>query len=179
VTQLPLPEPHQGYQGSLDSIFVDPDRNLLYLKIDYYQPEPGSAGMRGTVDFAKSSVYWYDVESRRFVGHADLPKHILEMSTGGSTGTQRVEVLYQLLGVASGGYIFLLSPLSQGSYELLVLGKDGRVVRRSRIALDDKAIVLRRFYLAPDGILTALLVHNFNAQVVWWRSDRLLAGVLR
>lgn len=179
VAKLPLPEVHAGYQGSLDGIFVDPNRRLLYLKIDYYRPETGGAGVRGTVNFAKSSVYWYDVESRSFVGHVDLPKHILELSTGGSSGTQRIEVLYQLLGVASGGNIFLLSPLSQGYYELLILGKDGRIVRRSRIALDDKGLVLRQFYLAPDGILTALLVHDFSAQVVWWRSDRLLSGALR
>ena len=179
VDELPLPAKDRGYQGSLESVFADPDKRLLYLKIDYYEPDGGAGGVRGNVDFAKSSVYWYNVESRQYEGHIDLPKHILEMSTGGFLDTQRVEVLYQLVGVASGGYMFLLSPLQNDYYELLIVGKNGMVVRRSRIVLDDKAIALRRFFLTPSGILCALLVHDYSAQVVWWRSDRLLAGELR
>ncbi len=179
VDDLPAPDKDRTYQASLESVFADPDRRLLYLKIDYYEHDPATGGVRGNVDFAKSSVYWYDVATKRYEGHIDLPKHILAMSTGGFLDTQRVEVLYQLVGVASGGYMFLLSPLQDGYYELLILGKNGQVVRRSRIALDDRSIVLRRFFLTPSGILCALLVHNYNAQVVWWRSDRLLSGELR
>jgi len=179
VNDLPLPDKNHGYQGSLESVFADPDKRLLYLKIDYYEPDVSGGGVRGNVDFAKSRVYWYSVESKEYEGHIDLPKHILEMSTGGFLDSQRVEVLYQLVGVASGGYMFLLSPLQNDYYELLIVGKNGMVVRRSRIILDDKAIVLRRFFLTPSGILCALLVHNFNAQVVWWRSDQLLSGELR
>ncbi len=179
VDDLPLPDKSNEYQGSLESVFADPDKRLLYLKIDYYKPDATGGGVRGNVDFAKSSVYWYNVERKEYEGHIDLPKHILEMSTGGFLDTQRVEVLYQLVGVASGGYMFLLSPLQNDYYELLIVGKNGMVVRRSRITLDDRAIVLRRFFLTSNGILCALLVHDYSAQVVWWRSDQLLGGELR
>ena len=104
------------------------------------------------------------------------PRAVLQNGHG-LLGSKKVEVLYELLGVADGGYMFFLSPLQNNYYELLVLGKNGTLVRRSRITLNDKKIAFRTFYLDPSGVLTALLAHNYGASVVWWRSDKLIEGL--
>jgi hypothetical protein len=106
-----------------------------------------------------------------------LPRQVVEEGSNGVPGGKKVEILYELIGVAHGGYMFFLSPLQNNYYELLVLGKNGAVVRRSRIVLDDKKIAFRTFYLDPSGLLTALLVRNYGASVVWWRSDKLIDGL--
>ncbi len=174
VDNLPLPAV-KGYVASLETIFADPDKRLLYLKIDYYSEEK-SGGIRGNVDFSKSSVYWLNVDTQKYEGHVDLPRQVVEESSDGLLGTKKVEVLYELLGIAHGGYMFFLSPLQNNYYELLVLGQNGSVVRRSRIVLNDKEITFRTFYLDPSGVLTALLARNYGASVVWWRSDKLIDG---
>ncbi len=173
---LPLPKA-RGVIGTVETMFADPDRRMLYLKLDYYVPD-SSNGVNGAVDYLHSSVYWMNAETQRYVGHVDLPKQILEAEPGGFAADQRVEVLYQLVGVASGGFMYLLSPLQSDHDELLVLNRNGLVVHRSRIMMNDAHVVLRALYLSPSGILCGLLVHPFSAQVVWWRSDRLIAGLL-
>lgn len=175
VDKLPLPAA-RGYVASLETIFADPDTHVLYLKIDYYSRDK-TGGIRGDVDFNKSSVYWLDVDTRKYAGHVDLPRQVVEEGSNGVPGGKKVEILYELIGVAHGGYMFFLSPLQNNYYELLVLGKNGAVVRRSRIVLDDKKIAFRTFYLDPSGLLTALLVRNYGASVVWWRSDKLIDGL--
>ncbi len=174
LKNLPLPAA-TGYTASLETIFADPARHLLYLKIDYYRADK-TGGVRGNVEFAKSSVYWLNVDTQKYVGHVDLPRHIIEEKGNGAFGTKKVEVLYQFLGVARGGYMFFLSPLANNYDEVLVLDKQGNIVRRSRILLGDKSIAYRTFYLDPSGVLSALLVGNYSASVVWWRSDKLIEG---
>lgn len=175
VNNLPMPAA-KGYVASLETIFADPVKRLLYLKIDYYRQHKTSS-IRGNVDFYKSSVYWLNVDTQKYEGHVDLPRQVVEESGDGLLRTKKVEVLYELLGVARGGYMYFLSPLQNNHYELLVLNRSGSVVRRSRIILNDKEITFRTFYLDPSGVLTALLARNYNASVVWWRSDKLIEGL--
>ena len=175
VNNLPLPAA-TGYVGSLENIFADPTKRMLYLKIDYYKTDASSI-TRGNVEFAKSSVYWLNVDTQKYVGHVDLPRHVVEQNSDGVLGTKQVEVLYELLGVAHGGFMFFLSPLQDNYYELLVIDQDGLILRRSRIVLNDKEIAFRTFYLDPSGVLSALLVRDYSASVVWWRSDKLIEGV--
>jgi len=39
------------------------------------------------------------------------------------------------------------------------------------IDFSDDDIFFRNFYVNPDGILSAVVCGEYNAEVVWWRSD--------
>jgi hypothetical protein len=52
-------------------------------------------------------------------------------------------------------------------------GRGDEVVRRY-IVMEDSELFYKEIQLASNGIIYALLGEEYEAQVVWWRSDRLL-----
>lgn len=172
--KLPVPE-EEGIIANLDTIFADPDSHYLYLKIDYYinkiaQSTKAAAG----IDYFGSRIYTLDLEAERYTRHIGIPKHYITQDDLAVLEMEKEEVLYEFIGVASGGYFFLLAPDEGSYYQLLILDLEGRVVERTRIVLKDSEILYRTFYLDPSGILSALLCEEEKAKVVWWRSDKLL-----
>jgi len=87
---------------------------------------------------------------------------------------QDEEVLHEFLGVAHGGFFVLMGPVGPDQYQLLVVDRQGVVIARPRINLQDREIFFRDFHLNRDGLLSAILVRDFHADVVWWRTDRLV-----
>ena len=67
-----------------------------------------------------------------------------------------------------------MGPFGPDQYQLLVVDRQGVVIARPRINLQDREIFFRDFHLSRNGLLTAILVRDFRADVVWWRTDRLL-----
>ncbi|MDZ7795146.1 MAG: hypothetical protein U5P10_16090 [Spirochaetia bacterium] len=59
-------------------------------------------------------------------------------------------------------------------FELLLLRRDGTVIQRNYIEIPEESIMYRDFHLNHDGVLSAMLVHEYSADVVWWRTDRFL-----
>ena len=92
-------------------------------------------------------------------------------------GTQEVEVpapSFELLGVNSGGAFFLLRREEANLFQLLILDDRGDEVVRRYIVMEDSELFYKEIQLASNGIIYALLGEQYEAQVVWWRSDRLL-----
>jgi hypothetical protein len=162
---------------SLDTIIADPSDPILYLKIDYYgNTITRQSGTETNIDFYKSRIYSRDVRKKLYTGAVDIPKVYIDREGSGSFDEKRYEVLYELLGIAKRDCFFLLAPKGNDSFELLIMDKTGETVERRRITLKDKDLVFRTFHLSREGILSALICKEYEAQVVWWRSDRLIEG---
>jgi hypothetical protein len=116
------------------------------------------------------------VRKKLYTGAVDIPKVYIDREGPGSFDEKRYEVLYELLGIAKRDCFFLLAPKGNDSFELLIMDKTGETVERRRITLKDKDLVFRTFHLSREGILSALICKEYEAQVVWWRSDRLIEG---
>ncbi|SIQ06000.1 hypothetical protein SAMN05920897_10366 [Alkalispirochaeta americana] len=160
--RLPLPSEDEGYIPVLNEVVAGVDEPRLYVKISYYRAQKDAAAGRDhgiALDHAR--VYWIDLVSGRYEGFVELPR---------GNGEEH----FELTGVARGEHLFLLSRENPSRVQLVIMNDEGRVLRRRSLEVSEVDLTARSFYLCYDGVLTALLGYHDQAQVVWWRSDRLL-----
>lgn len=173
---LPLPE--AGLNPTLDTIFPGVDTRELFVKIDYYKDGNSADGPdQGNSEFYKSSVYWIDMQSGDIKGSVDLPKTFFRGLGNQSSNRNKDERIYYFLGLSKNSLMFFLSPLSEDTYQMIILDKAGKVFERSEIILDDEATLSSEFYVSAEGLLTALIGRELDAAVLTWRTDRLVEGV--
>jgi hypothetical protein len=82
-----------------------------------------------------------------------------------------------MLGAIRGSRVFLYFPVESG-YSILILNADsgsGGDQRRGFIRVDNEELQFNSFDLSAEGILSALLVTEYQVRLVWWRTDALMA----
>jgi hypothetical protein len=173
-----LPSPEKGkFFSSLETILPDPDLRRLYLKLTYYQEGVDTAtGIKSGIEDGISRIYWLDLATMRYEGFVDIPDNIQSRKGSGFFETQEVEYLYELAGVVSGGYFFLLSREENDTQQLLILQPNGKVLRRRYLRVEDSSLIYSTFHVSSAGIITALLSTDSAVKIVWWRADSLLGG---
>jgi hypothetical protein len=176
---------------SVDSIMAAPDSRELYIKVDYYRDIfDDSTGIRTGTEPYGSLVWIMDIENGVYTGVLEVP--FLEQSLTVNGRRETTRMLYTMMGVIRGGRVFFSFPQDEG-YSLLILrrgdgnsagrGSAGQTVisaasleqRHGLIRVDREELYLNNFNLSEDGILSALLVSDFEARLVWWRTDKILA----
>ncbi len=174
LDRLPAPEGEKFF-SSLETIVPDPDERVLYLKLDYYREGlDSSTGIKYGIDEIASRIYRLNVATSQYEGFVEVPGNVRREKGGGFFETREVNYLYEFMGVASGGSLYLRSREEGNTHQLLILQKDGKVLRRRSITVEDSQLLFSVFHLSADGILSALLASDTGAKVVWWRSDNLL-----
>ncbi len=159
---------------SLESVYADYNKRLLYLKINYYKKVyDQSTNAVLNIDFYKSSIFWLNLESGKYEGHVDIPVMKKDLEKKGMFDEKKIDLLYELLGVTSNDNFFLLTPY-EGRQQLIILNKRGRVLGKPLIDLDSRELTYREFHLSPTGLLSAVLCNKREAEIVWWRSDKIL-----
>ena len=159
----------------LDTVDVDPDEPVLYLMVNYYAPEGDEEGSSDAgLDFFASAIYPFDLSNGSYRRRIDVPKNIIRRQGNGLYDTTEYEVLYELVGVASGGYLFLLSPASAEAYQLIILSPEGAVVGKNLIEITDDEVVYRDMIVTQEGILAAFLGGTESAGLFTWRTDSIV-----
>ncbi len=165
LDRLPIPTEDDELITVLEELVAGVDAYRIYLKISYYRTAVAEdTGEEYGINFDHSRVYWLDLQSGRYTGFVELPR-----GADGGEGEH-----HELIGVVDGEHIFLLSRQDAGQTRLLIMNDAGRVIRRRTLAISETDLIARSFSLTTDGVLTALLGYPSFAQVVWWRTDRLL-----
>jgi hypothetical protein len=165
LDRLPIPAEGDDAIAVLEEIAAGVDRYRLYLKISYYRTAVAEdTGKEFGISFDHSRLYWIDLESGSYDGFLELPR--------GTINDQSLH--YELVGIARNEQIFLLARQDIGQTRLIIMNDDGRVLRRRILNVPEVELVLRRFALNAEGVLTALLAFEDRAELVWWRTDRLL-----
>ncbi|MDR1444642.1 MAG: hypothetical protein LBI94_07160 [Treponema sp.] len=200
-SDIPVPEDWPKVSASVDAIMAAPDSRELYLKIDYYRDiYDDSTNTRLGTEPDSSLIWVMDIERGSYVDCLEVP--FLEQTVQINGRRETLWMLYSMMGVAGGGRVFLSSPVDDG-YSILVLRREGggsaaapgsfgnsaafsRVVtpsssleqRYGLIKVDPEELYLNNFDLSEDGIISAILVSDYEAKVVWWRTDRILEGAV-
>ncbi|MDR0641659.1 MAG: hypothetical protein LBG07_04280 [Treponema sp.] len=181
---------------SVDSIIAAPDSRELYIKVDYYRNiyDDSTNTRIGTEPYG-SLVWVMDVENGAYVEILEVP--FLEQALVLNDRRETVRMLYTMMGVVRGGGVFFSFPVEEG-YSLLILRRENRgegspagaggaggsqavtpsaslEQRRGLIRVEKEELYLNNFNLSGDGILSALLVSDFEARLVWWRTDKILS----
>ncbi len=153
-----LPVPSEGnYIPSLETIVPDQNRNLLYLKINYYNKADNS------LDYTDSYLWTLDLNKNKYSNSISIP----------DLDASRSDDISGFLGVNSAGNFFFLSHLSDNTFQIMVLNDTGSVITRKNLTMMDNEISYRDIYLDSSGLLVALLGKYDTVEIVWWRSDQL------
>ena len=172
-SNLPIPEGSE-LKPSLGSVSADIDEHLLYLKIDYYGSDEEQSGGKQNVYFDQSRIWWYDLDKERYSSSVAVPLRFEEFRLSEFDESKKIRSLYELMGNSRGNVFFLMTHDKGALFELLLLRRDGSVIQRNYIEIPEESIIYRDFHLNHSGVLSALLVHEYSADVAWWRTDRFL-----
>ncbi|NLJ10590.1 MAG: hypothetical protein GX438_09670 [Treponema sp.] len=169
---LPIPKGETLYP-SLDSISAAPDKRQLIIKIDYYKDSiDESTKTKSGIVFDRSMFWVMNVEDGSYLNSVEIPP----FDQIQSNQKDKVELVYSVLGVSRGNKVFLSIPDTNG-YHLLVLDLESKDQKRGFIKVDPDELAFNTFYLSEDGILSALLATDYEAKIVWWRTEKLTGDV--
>jgi hypothetical protein len=172
---IPIPLDRDMVIPSLDAIAAAPDQRKLYVKVDYYRDTYDESTNTRTGNEPDSSVIWImDVESGVWEEkNVEVP--FFEYSFMERNRRHIIRLFYSMMGVIRNGRIFLSFPI-EGGYSLLVLSSDssaGEDHQQSFIQVDNEELQFNVFDVSGEGILSGLLVDDWQVKLVWWRTDRM------
>lgn len=163
---LPIPKAENLYP-SLDSISVAPDSRRLIIKIDYYKDSiDESTKTKSGIVFDRSILWVMNVEDGTYLNSVEIPP----FDQIQPNQKEKIELVYSVIGVSRGGKVFLSIPITNG-YNLLVLDLESKDQKRGFIQVNSDELAFNTFSLSEDGILSALLATDYEAKVVWWRTE--------
>jgi len=172
---LPIPPDRDNVFPSLDRISVGVDERLLFIKIDYYTNTfDESTNIRTGIEPDSSVIWVMNVENGVWERYVDIPFFEYTVVEQNRRITHRM--LYSLLGVIRGGRVVLTFPVD-GGYSILIMSTDYSDEQyRGFIRVDNEELQFNAFHLSADGILSGLLVDDWQVRLVWWRTDRFIGS---
>ena len=177
LDRLPVPEEGGGVIPILENVVPDPGGERIYLKLDYYRERVDEqTGASYGIQRDQSRVYWLDLESGRYEGYVAIPSESGGLFQDEESREASAEALYELIGAAEGGFLYLLRRENRMERRLLILTIEGRAIRRRTLQIDEATQVFRSTRVSPEGIITSLIGREDHAEVVWWRADRLIGN---
>jgi hypothetical protein len=172
---VPVPPDWPSVSSSVDAIMASPDSRRLFIKVDYYRDIFDESTNTRTGNEPDSSVLWImNVEDGSYAGRMEIPFFEYVMTENGQTVNSRT--LYSMLGVIRNGGAFFYFPVESG-YSILFLNTNSPATgeqRRGFIQVNNDELQFNAFDLSAEGILSALLVDNWQVKLVWWRTDKFL-----
>jgi hypothetical protein len=170
---VPVPQDRDMVIPSLDSIAAAPDSRRLFVKVDYYRDTFDESTNTRTGNDPDSSVIWImNAETGAWERTVEIP--FFESAYTENNRRYSVRVLYSMVGVSNDGKILLSFPV-EGGYSLLFLSSgpgSSEEQRRGFIQVGDEELQFNAFDFSADGILSGLLVDDWNVKLVWWRTDK-------
>jgi hypothetical protein len=170
---IPVPENREELLVSLDGIAIAPDEKIIYIKADYYREifDTVTETRSGTIPDG-CSLWLYSIERNRYIDEAEIPFYENNTTVNGRRSSE--ELFYTMLGVLKSRDVVFYFPAANG-YSILSLKADGSAQQRKRgfINVDAGELEYSDFTLSSNGIISALLSTEWEAKVVWWRTDML------
>ena len=177
---LPIPADRDNVFPSLDVIVAGPDSRTLYIKVDYYRyTYDESTNIRTGIDQDSSVIWIMNVEDGLWEKYVEVPFFEYSYVEQGRRTTARM--LYSLLGVIKNGRIFLSYPM-EGGYSILIMSSESGALGEQHqgfIQVDFDELQYNAFDLSADGILSGLLVDDWQVKLVWWRTDKFLGDAFQ
>jgi hypothetical protein len=170
---IPVPQNSEDLLVSLDGVAVAPDEKIVYLKVDYYREIfDETTETRSGSEPGGCSLWLFSIERNRYIDETKIPFYEEQIIMNGRRSSK--ELFYTMLGVLKNKEVVFYFPTENG-YSILSLTADevARQRKRGFIDVDPAELEYSHFNLASNGIITALLATEWEAKVVWWRTDLL------
>ena len=174
-SELPIP-PDQDFFPSADSISIAPDERKVYLKVDYYKSTyDESTNTKSGIAFDNSIIWVMNVETGIYESMIEIP--LFEQTYVENNRKFSESLIYSMVGVVKNRWVFLFVPVD-GGYSLLVVRENSQEQRRGFIHVDNDELQFNAFSVSDEGILSGLLANDWEARIVWWRSDSLIGEIV-
>ena len=172
-----LPSPYtnevKGF-SSLDKAVPDFTAKKLYIKVDYYREDiDAETNVSAGISYDKSCLYTFNIEERRYERTIDIVPY--EDTEDTTTGVRHVKKVYGLLGVTANNWCFLTTPRSDG-YMLELIDLHSNKIYTRILSVSAEELVYNAFNLSSDGILSALLAGDTQAEIVWWKTNEIIGA---
>ncbi|MDR3160823.1 MAG: hypothetical protein LBU28_04330 [Spirochaetaceae bacterium] len=170
--RIPVPPDRDLTESSLDKICISPDERKVYVKVDYYRNTYDESTNTRSGSQPDSSVIWFmNVEDGSYIGNMDIPFFESQITENNRRITENL--FYSMIGVARQGRVFFSFPMD-GGYSILICSTDSLEQIRGFIRVANEELQFNAFDLSGEGILSALLATEWQARLVWWRTDGLM-----
>lgn len=182
IQDMPVPEREDG-RFSLDDVSVtienavpDCSSRVLYVKADYYVPHiDEESKVQSGIDYLESRIYPLDIDSGVYAQSIGIPPYEEAVTEDFSRITYRLP--YDFLGVTKSGWLYFIVTTESGFNIEMIHSGTHSIIRR-KLDVDHKE-ELYSFALSDEGIISALLADKNGARIVWWRTDSLLAALIK
>ena len=161
--------------ADLETIECDDRERLLFVKVDYYIDHSKSGDSEETgIAFQNSLIWTLKVAEGEFTKFTEIPLFVKARKEPRVYEEEDTSLLYEFLGISGDGVFFLMSLDGENNYNLILLTREGKVLENTEINLGEDRLMLKEFYVGQNGLLTGLLCWEENAEVVWWRTDKII-----
>ena len=169
---IPIPADWPAVIPSVDTVTAAPDARRLYIKVDYYRDTHDESTNTRTGNEPYGSIIWIlNIEDGTYTGSVRLPFYETSVMENGRPVT--IRILYSMLGSIRNGKFFLYYPNEEG-FSIMVVDDNTNERRRGIIKIDSGALQFNVFSLSAEGLLSAMIVDDWKASLMWWRTDKFI-----
>lgn len=162
---------------TVESAIPDLYDERLYIKVDYYTPHIDfESKVQSGVDFVSSFVYPLNIETALYGEAMNVPPYMESVTQDFSKITYKLP--YNFLGVSKKGWFFFIITTTDG-YNVQMMKPNSHDIIRRTLKIKHKDTLYCATTLSPEGIISGLLADKEKVNVVWWRTDELLEGMLK
>ena len=160
---------------TIDKIIPDYTKQKLFIKTDYHKTVIDSeANVQSGIEYFQTLLHPLNVENGQYEDSLVIPAYEDVVTDGFSKLTYKTS--FDFLGITESGWFFFIAPDNTGYVIQMIQPNGQRIIKRHLDYNRDKTVYLN-FSLSDEGIISALLATNENAQVVWWRTDTLVDSI--
>ena len=160
---------------TIDKIIPDYTKQKLFIKTDYHKTVIDTeANVQSGIEYFQTLLHPLNVENGQYEESLVIPPYEDIVTDGFSKLTYKTS--FDFLGVTESGWFFFIIPDNTGYVIQMIQPNGQRIIKRHLDYNRDKTVYLN-FSLSDEGIISALLATNENAQVVWWRTDTLVDSI--
>ena len=160
--------------SNIDSISIPQTGHKLFIKYDFYKKVVNENNKKqNNIYFEKSSIYILDLQSGKLTLPINIPDVFTTDTENIAFSEEKLQIIYNLLGITSGNRIFLTTIIDDANYKLLILNTEGKVLLTTMLKIEEKDLFNMDMNINDKGIITAILSGSDKSSVLWWRTDKL------
>lgn len=172
-----IPRLENATDVTIENIFPDYSKNILYVKADYYAPHiDRDTNTQTGIDYVQTLLYPLYIDSGTYGNPIPIPSY--EQSVTEAYSRIVYDMPYDYLGTTRGGWHFFLVATAKGFNVQMVQPDSQRILRR-QFEIPRNDIMYYVFSLSDAGIISGLFASKEGASIVWWRTDTLIESILR
>lgn len=162
---------------TIENVIPDQINYQLYVKIDYYSSfVDEDSKVQSGINYLKTYLYTLDVVSGLYVDTVSIPPYEEEIVVDYSKLTYKIP--YDFLGVTSSGWKFFIVKTEDG-FNIEMIQNESQKLLRRHFNVNHNNNLYYTMSLTQDGIISALYMDKDKARVVWYRTDSLIASIIK